>query len=96
MFNEIQPKLRIRLYSLSLPIRLFCGMFSRVVSNTATVALRVIKATKREPGAWRHNWATCHWGNYRPCPAGWGLDAKLKTLLCRKIIVTISKEVKTG
>jgi hypothetical protein len=30
-----------------------------------------------------------------PCPS-WGLDAKLTTFLCKKIIVGKTKEVKTG
>jgi hypothetical protein len=29
-------------------------------------------------------------------PPGWGLDARLTTLLCKKVAVTKSKEVKTG
>jgi hypothetical protein len=29
-------------------------------------------------------------------PPGWGLDARLTTLLCKRIIVAKSKEVKTG
>jgi hypothetical protein len=37
-----------------------------------------------------------HWGTYilGPGPPGWGLDARLTTLLCKKI-VTKSKDVKT-
>jgi hypothetical protein len=30
------------------------------------------------------------------CPPSWGLDARLTTLLYKKIIVSKSKEVKTG
>jgi hypothetical protein len=41
-----------------------------------------------------------HWGTYRyikePGPPGWGLAARLMTLLCKKIIVAKSKEVKAG
>jgi hypothetical protein len=32
----------------------------------------------------------------RPGRPGWGLDARLTTLLCKKIIVAKSKEVKTA
>jgi hypothetical protein len=32
----------------------------------------------------------------RPGPPGWRLDARLKTLLCKNIIIMKSKEVKTG
>jgi hypothetical protein len=32
----------------------------------------------------------------RPGPPGWGLDARLRTLLCKKIIVAKFKEVKLG
>jgi hypothetical protein len=41
MFNKTQGKLKIRLFSLTLPIRLLCGMFSRVEVgwNASTVAL---------------------------------------------------------
>jgi hypothetical protein len=32
----------------------------------------------------------------RPSPPGWGLNARLMTLLCKKITVTRSKEAKAG
>jgi hypothetical protein len=32
----------------------------------------------------------------RPSPSGWRLDARLMTLLCKKITVVKSKELKTG
>jgi hypothetical protein len=33
-------------------------------------------------------WPHCHWGTYiqRPGPPGWGLDARLTTLLCKKLL----------
>jgi hypothetical protein len=31
-----------------------------------------------------------------PGPPGWGLDARLTALFCKQIIVTKSKDVKTG
>jgi hypothetical protein len=39
----------------------------------------------------------CHWGTWiqRPGPPSWRLDARLMTLLCKKIIVTKSKEAKS-
>jgi hypothetical protein len=52
---------------------------------------------KREPGAWVYNWATLSLDdiNIGPCPPRWGLDAKLRTVLCT-ITVAKSKEVKIG
>jgi hypothetical protein len=49
MFNEIQEKRRIRLFSLSLPMRIVCSMFLRVNVgyNTSTVALRVVEGDER-------------------------------------------------
>jgi hypothetical protein len=43
-------------------------------SNTFTIALRVVEATKREPSAWGYNWDTLFlediiWG---PGPPDWG------------------------
>jgi hypothetical protein len=40
----------------------------------------------------------CHWWTQIQdlSPPGWGLDARLMTLLCMQIIVTKSKKVKTG
>jgi hypothetical protein len=39
----------------------------------------------------------CQWGTLiqKSGPPDWGLDASLTTLLCKKVIVVISKEVKT-
>jgi hypothetical protein len=52
---------------------------------------------KREPGAWGYNWATLFLGdiNTETSPPGLGLDARLMTLLCKKITVVKSKEVKS-
>jgi hypothetical protein len=49
-----------------------------------------------ETGAWGHNWATLFlWDiNTETGPPGLGLDARLMTLLCKKITVVKSKEVK--
>jgi hypothetical protein len=55
------------------------------------------KGTKREPGAWGYNWATVTGGHkYRDLvlQVG-GLDTRLTSLLCKKIIVAKSKEEKT-
>jgi hypothetical protein len=41
---------------------------------------------KKEPGAWVYNWGTLSLDDInteRPGPLGWGLDARLTTLLLR-------------
>jgi hypothetical protein len=49
-------------------------------------------------GAWGYNWATLTLGDInteRLGPLGWGLDARLTALLCKKKTVAKSKEVET-
>jgi hypothetical protein len=57
-----------------------------------------LTVTEKEPGAWGYNWATLSLGDKikRPCPPGWGLDATLMTLPCKKNIIMKSREMKTG
>jgi hypothetical protein len=54
---------------------------------------------KRESDAWGYNWATLALGwtqIQRSRPPGRGLDSRLTTLLCNKIIVAKSKKVKSA
>jgi hypothetical protein len=53
---------------------------------------------KREACAWGHNGTTLSLGdiNTEIWSLGWGLDARLTTLLCKKTVAAICKEVKTG
>jgi hypothetical protein len=63
--------------------------------NTFTVVLRVIEG----PGTWGYNWATLSRGGRQiqgPGPPGWGLGARLTILLCKKIIISKSKDMKAG
>jgi hypothetical protein len=50
---------------------------------------------KGNPVPGRYSWATLSPGDIRQGPEhlGWGLDARLTTLLCKQIIVTKSEEV---
>jgi hypothetical protein len=63
--------------------------------------LCVSQETNREPGSWEGGGGKLGhhvtWRNkkQRPDSAGLGLDSRLKTLICKEIIVTKSKEVKT-
>jgi hypothetical protein len=51
-------------------------------------AVRVVKATKMEPIAWEYNWVTLSLENiYRTFPPYWGLEARLTTLLRKKILL---------
>jgi hypothetical protein len=51
-----------------------------------------------ESSAWGYNWATLSLGDrvQGHGPSGCELGARLTTLLCKQIIATKSKEVKTG
>jgi hypothetical protein len=70
--------------------------------NTPTVALRDVegdeKGIRSRGGRGVITGAPCHKGTYiqRSGPPGWGLDARLTTLLCKKNIFPKSKEVKSG
>jgi hypothetical protein len=62
------------------------------------IALRVVEGTKRKPGAWRYNWATLPMRDIitEPWFSRLRVGHRVKTLLCKRIIVAKSKEVKTG
>jgi hypothetical protein len=55
------------------------------------------KVTETEPNVWVHNWATLRLGDIiqRPGSPGQGFNARMMILLCKKITVMRSKEVKT-
>jgi hypothetical protein len=54
------------------------------------------KVTNREAGAWGYNWATLSLEeiNTETWSPGWGLDARLLTLLRRRTILAKSKKIK--
>jgi hypothetical protein len=76
-------------------VRIFCGYDDvhshvEVGQNTSTTALQVIEGDEKG--------TQCHpvTGGQRSSPPGWMLDRRPTTLLCKKITVAKSKEVKTG
>jgi hypothetical protein len=60
--------------------------------------MRVVECDERGPDVWCITEPACHGRTQiqEPSPQGWGLDARLITLLYKKNIVWKSKEVETG
>jgi hypothetical protein len=58
----------------------------------------VVEGDEKEPCAWGYNWDFLSLGDINTATwfSGWGMEARLMTMLLKRIVVAKSKEVKAG